>query len=149
MKLCKPGQIAIVLAGRNKGRRVVCLKNLKNGLILCTGPYKLNGVPLRRFNRAYLILTKTRVNVSKVDLSGVREDMFRKKKLRFKKAHKDDFTQKKQRARNTKRTKELLALQKTIDKPLMQSIRKIPRMQGYLKSFFTLTNTQRPHMMRF
>ena len=42
---------------------------------LCSGPYKCNGVPLRRVNQSYVIATSTVVDVSKVKV-GKFDDAF-------------------------------------------------------------------------
>lgn len=90
-KSITPGTVLIVLAGRFKGRRVVFLKQLESGLLLVTGPYQVNGVPLRRLNQAYCIATSTKVNLSGVDASNISDSYFSKLKKESKKVEGKTF----------------------------------------------------------
>ena len=65
----KPGTVLILLAGRFRGKRVILLNNLDQGVLLVTGPFKVNGVPLRRVNHRYVIATQTKVDVKGLDKS--------------------------------------------------------------------------------
>jgi large subunit ribosomal protein L6e len=58
---------------------VVALKSLPSGNILVTGPYAVNGVPLKRVNPAYVISTSTRVSLDGVN-TNVDDAFFRKQK---------------------------------------------------------------------
>lgn len=55
------------MAGRFRGKRVVLLRHLSQGVLLITGPFKINGVPLRRVNARYVIATSAKVDLSAID----------------------------------------------------------------------------------
>ena len=79
-KSLEAGDICIVLAGRFQGRRVIFLKALPSGLALVTGPYKINGVPLRRINPVYLLATKTKLALPNKDFDSIEDKFFAKPK---------------------------------------------------------------------
>lgn len=150
-----PGTVLILLTGVHKGKRVVFLKQLASGLLLVTGPFKVNGCPLRRVNQAFVIATKTRLSVSKVDVpERVNDTYFRRVKAERKRkggdASGDIFAQSKS-ARYTL-TEERKEDQKKVDSQLLSVIRDSKDsslMLKYLLSSFSLGTRQYPHTMVF
>ena len=54
------------------------------------GPFKINGVPLRRVNRAYVIKTSTKLDVSGVKLDKITDAAFKKPKANKKSGKKSE-----------------------------------------------------------
>jgi len=140
----QPGKILIVLAGPFAGRRVVLLKQLGSGLLLVTGPYSLNGVPLRRLNSAYVIGTSTKVDISKVDVSSIDDKFFAKT---VEKKQKGEFIEEKKQKKPVSESRK--SEQSRVDGALTTAISAVPQLTEYLKTRFSLSHGQRPHFMRF
>jgi len=152
-KSITPGTVVILLSGVNRGRRVIALKTLASGNLLVTGPYAVNGVPLRRVNPAYVIATSTKVAVDGVKTNI--DDSFFKKSRRFTKnelKNASEIRQKRVEAGNEADAKwraELKNVQKSVDASLLENIKKVEHLKGYLATRFTISNRTRPHELRF
>ena len=150
-----PGQVLILLAGRFRGKRVVFLKHLKSGLLLVSGPFKINGVPLKRVNQAYVIPTKTKVDLQNVNVNDVDDGYFAKLKAKKLKKSEETFfatspeKSQEEKAKETERRKEKFAKQSTVDKALLENVKKVPLLKKYLAARFTLTSRMRPHELVF
>merc|ERR1712188_264015 len=145
-KSITPGTVLILLAGKFKGQRVVFLKQLDSGLLLITGPYKVNGVPLRRVPQSYVIATKTTVDISGVAVpDSVNDALFQKPKTAKKKSDELFFEKEKESTIDESRK----ALQEQVDKSLIAAIKKTPLLTEYLKAKFSLQKGDMPHKMTF
>jgi len=151
-KSLSPGTVLILLAGRFRGKRVILLKNLDQGALLVTGPFKVNGVPIRRVNSRYVIATKTKVDIKAVDhkllekISG--EKYFAGDKSEKKKGEEAFFKQGEKPEKKTlggTRVED----QKSLDKAIISTIRKTPFLESYLASSFSLRKGDKPHEMVF
>lgn len=93
----QPGSVLILLAGRFRGKRVILLKHLPQGVLLVTGPFKINGVPLRRVNARYVIATSLKVELKGIDEKTVEkvgeEGYFTREKKQDKKGEEAFFKQ--------------------------------------------------------
>ena len=68
---------------------------------MCThcslGPFCVNGVPLRRVNQAYVIATRTKIDISKLDIpTRLDDDYFRRSKTKPRAGGGGIFTESKQ-----------------------------------------------------
>ena len=165
-KSITPGTIAIMLAGRFRGRRVVIVKQLpKNGPLVISGPMKLNGVPLRRVNSRYVIATSTKIDVSGVDTSKITPEVFQRAKAEKRVKSEGEFmgdkakkTAEAKAKKTTKAAKKSVvsearaALQKSVDAALIAAIKKDTQgkeKSGYLRSVFTVKPGDAPHRMKW
>jgi len=149
-----PGSVLIVLAGRHRGKRVVFLKQLDSGLLLVTGPYKINACPLRRMHQQFVIVTSTKIDISGVKIpENINDKYFKVKKDRSPKGKKGDggdiFDTK---AESYKPDEQRKKDQIDVDKQLIDVIRKQKEKKlllAYLGSYFQLRNRVFPHKLRF
>ncbi|KAF7999394.1 hypothetical protein HF325_006070 [Metschnikowia pulcherrima] len=142
-----PGTVLILLAGRFRGKRVVYLKHLEDNTLLVSGPFKVNGVPLRRVNARYVIATSTKVNVESVDVSKYNAAYFaREKATKTKKSEAAFFNE--ELPQNEIKA-ERIADQKTVDAALIAEIKKTPLLKQYLSTSFSLNNGDKPHLLKF
>ena len=140
-----PGTVLVLLAGHFKGKRAIFLKQLPSGLLLVTGPYAVNGVPLRRVNQAYVIATSAKVDVSGVNVSKFDDSYFKAPK----KEKKGDDSVFKEGVAKKELSPAYLENQKKIDADLKKVIGKVDHMEAYLKAHFSLKDGDRPHLMKF
>ncbi|KAL9659386.1 hypothetical protein QQ045_024192 [Rhodiola kirilowii] len=143
-----PGTVLIILAGRFKGKRVVFLKQLTSGLLLVTGPFKINGVPLRRVNQSYVIATSTKVDISGADVSKLDDKFFAKAVEKKKKKGEGEFFEA-EKEEKTSLPQEKKDEQKSVDAPLIKAIEAVPDLKTYLSARFSLRAGMKPHELVF
>ncbi|KAK9474809.1 60S ribosomal protein eL6 [Dipodascopsis tothii] len=144
-----PGAVLIILAGRFRGKRVVLLKGLEDGTLLVTGPFKINGVPLRRVNARYVIATSTIVPVESVSVEKFNAEYFAHEKKGKKAEGETEFFGDADKKEKKTISETRVADQKVVDKALLAEIKKVPHLKAYLSSSFSLKKGDKPHLMKF
>jgi large subunit ribosomal protein L6e len=123
------------------------MKALESGLLLVSGPYKINGVPLRRVNQAYVIATSTKVDVTGVDVSSINDAYFARSKETKTEGEEEFF--KGDAPKPSVVTDQRKADQKKVDDALLKAVAAVPMLEAYLASQFSLSSNDKPHLMKF
>jgi len=140
-----PGSVLILLSGRFRGKRVVCLKQLKSGLLAVTGPYKVNGVPIKRVNQVYTMTTSAKVDVAGVKADSITDETF--KKVAKKQTRSQKFFA--EAAPKSTTSDDRKKLQKEVDSALLAALKKEKMLAKYLGARFSLVKGDAPHAMKF
>mmetsp|Transcript_164335 Transcript_164335/g.399455 ORF Transcript_164335/g.399455 Transcript_164335/m.399455 type:complete len:187 (-) Transcript_164335:104-664(-) len=146
-KSLTPGTLLILLAGRFRGKRCVFVKQLESGLLLVTGPYTVNGIPLRRVNQRYCIATSHKVELKDSDYSSVSEEYFKREVDKKKKAKKSESGFFAPETEHKGVSEEKKAGQKKMDEDVVNSLSHMEKC--YLKTLFSLTERMYPHELKF
>ncbi|CAG9473283.1 60S ribosomal protein L6-2, putative [Plasmodium vivax] len=170
-KSIEVGKVAIILSGKHMGKRCIITKVLTSGLLAVVGPYEVNGVPLKRVNPRYVVVTST--NIFKFEnMAGLKDEFVKLaeqiednsfvKSLEIKKKQKkllskkneglfmnDVITKIKELMKEDPKMQQLQKIQKEIGTLLKDEIAKNKIFAEYLKSKFTLRNDMALHKMKF
>jgi large subunit ribosomal protein L6e len=145
-----PGTVLILLAGRFRGKRVVFLKQLESGLLLVTGPFKINGVPLRRVNQAYVIATSTKIDIEGVKVDEkINDSYFAKAVVKGAKSAEAEFFSEGKPKEKESFPEAKSTDQREIDKAIITSLKRTENMTKYLKASWGLSKGQFPHQLVF
>jgi len=132
---------------------VVLLKVLSQGVLLVTGPFKVNGVPLRRVNARYVIATRTQIDIKGLDSKTLEkvsdEKYFARDKKADKKGSEESFFKQGEKPEKKQLAAGRAEDQKSVDKALLEAIKKEQYLGSYLASNFSLRKGDRPHEMVF
>lgn len=147
---------------------MVMLKVLDSGLLMITGPFSLNRVPLRRVPGKFVIATSTKIDLSLSDLhldkyndkyfehtkdSKAKKNRERRSRMKIGGGENDEsiFMEETQKAGNEV-PQERKNDQQAVDKAVVQCISKHKEnkfLTIYMKSNFCLQFGQYPHLMKF
>lgn len=145
-----PGTVLILLAGRFRGKRVVFLKQLSSGLLLVTGPYKINGVPLRRVNQAYVIATSTKIELEGLTVDEkINDAYFTRAAVKSARSAEDEFFEDGKPKAKEAFPASKAADQKAVDKVVIDVVKETPELGKYLRSSWGLSKNQFPHELKF
>ena len=164
-----PGTVLILLAGRFRGKRVVFLKQLESGLLLVTGPYKINGVPLRRVNQAYVIATSTKIELGdyKVRMrphsygwmdnlgwpvqtdAKINDSYFSKSEKKRTRSAEDEFFADGKPKEKEPFPESKTADQREVDKVVLAAVKKTEYLAKYLQASWGLSKGEYPHQLVF
>jgi len=155
----EPGRVVILLGGAHRGKHAVVLKVLESGLLLVTGPHKVNGLPLRRVHQMFTIVTSTKIDLSKVNVPAeINDAYFRKPVERRTRGARGAKSAEGEANIFSKRRVEYQLTQSRkddqikVDKAVLEAIKQHPEKEflvPYLASHFYLKNKQYPHKMKF
>lgn len=156
----EPGRVLIILAGKHRGKRVVLLKTLKSGLLLVTGPFKINACPLKRMHQKFVIVTRTRIPFDGVKIPKHLDDKyFKAKKVCASKGSKKTkqggniFAKGKKATTSSKpnriRGEDQIQVDKLVLKAIKEKMGDKKTILAYLGSFFYLRNHMYPHKLKF
>ena len=144
------GTVLILLAGRHRGKRVVFLKQMPSGLLLVTGPFKTNGVPVRRVNQAYVIATSTKVEGIEAAVAAVngKDDSYFKRSAQPVDDKEQEFLDA-GKVPAVSIADDRKALQTAVDNVVSAAVAKVDKLNDYLHARFSLSKGDAPHEMVF
>jgi len=144
-----PGSVLILVAGRHRGKRVIFLKQLTSGLLLVTGPFKINGVPMRRVNQKFVLVTSTKLDLPKVNIPERVDDKYFVR-LELNASDNNDKSEIFQTKKSVYTASSIRKEdQKIVDSAVIAAAKKVPYMVNYLGANFSLQNGQAPHELKF